>query len=103
MRWTDLTPPEWLDREEREVVPELKIAGSLRPYEKEYFRKDGTRVPVLIGLARFEEGGEPEGVAFVLDLREQREAGVRSKARERVSGVTAKYRWKWRTQIVSRL
>ena len=82
LRWTDLTPPEWLDREEREVVPELKIAGSLRPYEKEYFRKDGTRVPVLIGLARFEEGGS-QGVAFVLDLRERREAEVKARESER--------------------
>jgi PAS domain-containing protein len=49
----------------------LKMTGSLQPFEKEYFRKDGSRVPVLIGAATFEEGGD-QGVAFVLDLTERK-------------------------------
>ena len=57
MRWTDLTPPEWRDRDERRWVPELKVTGSLQPFEKEYLRKDGSRVPVLIGVASFDEDG----------------------------------------------
>ena len=73
MRWTELTPPEWRDRDERRWVPELKMTGSLRPFEKEYFRKDGSRVPVLIGAATFEEDGN-QGVAFVLDLTERKRA-----------------------------
>jgi PAS domain S-box-containing protein len=52
-------------------LPELKVTGSLQPFEKEYFRKDGSRVPVLIGAATFEEGGN-QGVAFVLDLTERK-------------------------------
>jgi PAS domain S-box-containing protein len=71
IRWTDLTPPEWLDRDARQLVPELKRAGILPPFEKEYFRKDGSRVPVLIGVASFEVSGN-EGVAFVLDLTERK-------------------------------
>jgi PAS domain S-box-containing protein len=73
MRWTELTPPEWLDRDKRGWLPELKVTGSLQPFEKEYFRKDGSRVPVLIGVATFEGGGK-EGVAFVLDLSERKRA-----------------------------
>ncbi len=73
VRWTELTPPEWLDRDERGWLPELKVTGSLQPFEKEYFRKDGSRVPVLIGVATFEEGGN-QGVAFVLDLTERKRA-----------------------------
>jgi PAS domain S-box-containing protein len=73
IRWTELTPPEWLDRDERLWVPELKMTGSLQPFEKEYIRKDRSRVPVLIGLATFEEGGN-QGVAFLLDLTERKRA-----------------------------
>jgi PAS domain S-box-containing protein len=73
MRWMQLTPPEWLDRDERRWVPELKGTGSLQPFEKEYLRKDGSRVPVLIGAATFEDGGN-QGVAFVLDLTERKRA-----------------------------
>jgi PAS domain S-box-containing protein len=73
LSWTGLTPPEWLEHDERRQVPELKVSGSLQPFEKEYFRKDGSRVPVLIGAATFEEGGN-QGVAFVLDLSERKRA-----------------------------
>jgi PAS domain S-box-containing protein len=70
VRWKDLTPAEWRNRDEQ-AIAELKISSTFRPYEKEFVRKDGTRVPVLLGGALFEHGGN-EGVAFVLDLTEQR-------------------------------
>ena len=69
--WTDLTPPEWLDRHERWWIPELKKMGSVQPFEKEYFRKDGSRVPVLIGMAAFDEQRD-QGVSFVVDLTERK-------------------------------
>ncbi len=72
MRWTDLTPAEWRDRDER-AVAEVKATGAIQPFEKEYFRKDGSRVPVLFGAASF-EGRPNQGVAFVLDLSEQKRA-----------------------------
>ena len=72
LRWTDLTPPEWGDGDER-AVAELKATGTFQPLQKEFFRKDGSRVPVLIGGAIF-EGSKNEGVAFVLDLSEQKRA-----------------------------
>jgi PAS domain S-box-containing protein len=70
VRWTDLTPPEWRERDRR-ALAELNSNTIAQPYEKEFFRKDGSRVPVLVGGALFEEGGD-EGVAFVLDLTERR-------------------------------
>jgi PAS domain S-box-containing protein len=70
IRWSDLTPPEWRDHDMR-LIQEHKVTGILPPFEKEYFRKDGSRVPVLIGVATFEEGGD-QGVAFVLDLTERK-------------------------------
>jgi len=72
MRWTDLTPAEWRERDER-ARAELSSTGTVQSYEKEYFRKDGGRVPVLIGGALFEQSGS-EGVAFVLDLTERNRA-----------------------------
>ena len=50
---------------------ELNSTGTVQPFEKEYFRKDGSRVPVLIGAALFKEGGD-QGLAFVLDLTERK-------------------------------
>lgn len=73
VRWTDLTPPEWRKRDEQHFIPELKLVGSLQPFEKEFFRKDGSRVPVLMGVATFQDGGN-QGVAFVVDLTERRHA-----------------------------
>jgi PAS domain S-box-containing protein len=70
----NLTPPEWSERDER-TMTELKALGTVLPFEKEYFRKDGNRVPVLLGLSRFAKGGN-EGVAFVLDLTERKRAEV---------------------------
>jgi PAS domain S-box-containing protein len=72
LRWTDLTPAEWRDQDER-VLVELRSSGTFQPFEKEYFRKDGSRMPVLIGGALFEQSGN-EGVAFVLDLTERKRA-----------------------------
>jgi PAS domain S-box-containing protein len=80
VRWTDLTPPEWLGVGAR-AVEEVKITGSLQPCEKEFFRKDGSLVPILIGAASFEEEGN-QGVAFVLDLTEQRQAEAEARESE---------------------
>ena len=51
LRWTDLTAPDWQDRD-AQGVEELKRTGVRQPFEKEYFRKDGSRVPVLVGARR---------------------------------------------------
>jgi PAS domain S-box-containing protein len=81
LRWTDLTPPEWRDRDAL-AVAEVKLTGGAQPYEKEYIRKDNSRVPVMIGVAMFEEGGE-DGVAFVLDLAERKRAEAEARESER--------------------
>ena len=72
VRWTDLTPAELRARDEI-AIAELRSTGTFQPFEKEFFRKDGSRVPVLIGGALFEESSN-EGVAFVLDLTERKRA-----------------------------
>lgn len=69
---TNLTPAEWRDADD-EAVAQLKATGSVQPREKEYFRKDGSRVPVLVGAANL-EGEREEGVSFVLNLSERKRA-----------------------------
>ena len=81
VRWTELTPPEWRDDTERRVV-EVMSAGTVQPREKEYFRKDGSRVPVLVGGAAV--GEEPaQAIAFVLDLTERKRAEAEARESER--------------------
>ena len=76
-----LTPLEWLDRD-AQAAEKLKTTGTVQPYEKEYFRKDGRRVPVLIDAATL-EASENQGVAFVLDLSERKRAEAEVRESER--------------------
>src|ERR1700722_13028060 len=52
MRLTDLTPPEWRASAAHAPVG-IDTTGAVQPYEEEYSRKDGSRVPVLIGSGGF--------------------------------------------------
>ena len=72
LRWTDLTPPDWRERDAQWLL-EHKSTGLRPPIEKEYFRKDGSRVPIMLGSATIEEGGN-QIVTFVVDLTERKAA-----------------------------
>jgi transcriptional regulator with GAF, ATPase, and Fis domain len=72
VRWWDMTPADRRERAER-ALAEVIQTGTIQPFESELFRKDGSRVPVLLGGAMF-EGSRNEGVAFALDLSEQKRA-----------------------------
>jgi PAS domain S-box-containing protein len=81
LRWTDMTPPEWRDRTAR-GLEELQRTGIIQPFEKEYFRRDGSRAPVLVGVAAFDEE-QDQLVAFVLDLTERKRAEAEARDSER--------------------
>src|SRR6185295_3150431 len=66
LRWTDLTPPEILEGELERLLPQIKQTGLLKPMEKEYFHKNGHRVPVLIGVAPYDDEFS-RGAAFIVD------------------------------------
>jgi PAS domain S-box-containing protein len=70
MRWTDITPVEYLHLDEN-ALREIADHGYCTPFEKEYIRKDGTRVGVLLGASRLDERGD-EGVCFVIDITRRR-------------------------------
>jgi PAS domain S-box-containing protein len=85
--WTELTPPDWRDRNNLRIKTQ-KSSGHFPPFEKEYTRKDGTRVPVLMGGAIFEEGGN-QGMAYVLDLTERKRAEERLRVQHTVAQILA--------------
>jgi PAS domain S-box-containing protein len=80
MRWTN-SPSEWREGE-LQRVEKVRTTGNLPAFEKEYFRKDGSRVPVLVGVARIEET-ENQAVAFVIDLSERKQAESEARESER--------------------
>jgi PAS domain S-box-containing protein len=68
--WRTMTPPEW-DAVDARAVEELRTRGVSELFEKQYLRKDGTPVDVMLGVAAFD--GEPHrGVTMVVDLTERR-------------------------------
>lgn len=70
MNWRNMTPAEWKEVSEQGVV-QVNASGACKAFEKEYCRKDGGRVPVLVGAARFEKNSI---VAFAIDLSERKRA-----------------------------
>jgi PAS domain S-box-containing protein len=79
VRWADMTPPEWRHLDDA-AVKQLQAGGTARPWEKEYLRKDGSRVPILVGVAML---NDEECVAFVLDITERKRLEeVRAKSSE---------------------
>ena len=72
IRWTDLTPPECLPADDRGIV-EAKARRMCTPYAKQYIRKDGSRVHVVVGYALLPRSSE-QVIAFVLDITEKTRA-----------------------------
>ena len=71
IHWDKMTPPEYRLLDENCIV-ELRATGMSASYEKEYIRKDGSHIPVIIGGASLGETRN-EGIAFVLDITERKE------------------------------
>jgi len=76
--WPALTPVEFHTRQ-LQAIEEVRATGRCTPFEVDLIRRDGRRVPVLVGGARL-SARRREGVAFVLDISERRELGRRMAA-----------------------
>lgn len=80
LRWFDMTPPEYLHLDEKGLA-EIALTGRCEPFEKEYIRKDGQRVPIIIAGAGFTNESR-RGVSFILDNTERKRAERELAARE---------------------
>ena len=74
-----LTAPEYLTANMLNVK-EIMQTKAIAPFESEFIRKDGSRVPVLVGVALL-EGESPQAISFVLDLSERKQAEAEREAR----------------------
>lgn len=70
INWRQLTPPEYKQLDDQAV--ETLRSGPCPPFEKEYMRKDGSRVPVMVGGVPL-ESDEEITLAFVADLTYQKQ------------------------------
>jgi len=72
VRWDAITPAEFRGLDEA-AIGRLKQTGRAEPWEKEYFRRDGSRVPVMVGVSMLDDADE-QCLCFVLDLSERQRA-----------------------------
>ncbi len=72
LHWRDFTPAEYFSKDEA-ALEQLQQQGFCDRFEKEYIRKDGTRVPVLIGATALSLA-PLEWLCFVVDLSDLKQA-----------------------------
>jgi PAS domain S-box-containing protein len=72
LTWVGLTPPEWIEVD-RHARRQLRDVGTIDTYQKEFFRKDGSRASVYVGAANLESSRD-EGIAYVLDFSETKKS-----------------------------
>ena len=72
LNWREMTPPEHQKSDEK-ALEEIARQGFCVPFEKEFFCKDGSRVPVILGAALL-EGESNKGIAYIIDQRDRKTA-----------------------------
>jgi two-component system cell cycle sensor histidine kinase/response regulator CckA len=70
LNWVEITPPEWRPASVA-AKEDLRRSGKAPSFEKEYQRKDGTRVPVLVVVVLLDEA---RVLTIVTDLTERKRA-----------------------------
>jgi len=71
--WRRMVPPEFENLNEQSYAELMALGANSAPFEQEYVRKDGSRLPVLIAAAMLDET-RYDGVSFVVDITERRQA-----------------------------
>ena len=72
LNWRERTPPEFLPLDLANI-DSLRRGAAPVPFEKEFVRRDGTRVPALV-VAQFLPGKGERLIAYVLDITERKRA-----------------------------
>jgi two-component system, cell cycle sensor histidine kinase and response regulator CckA len=72
VRWLDITPPEHRELSDR-AFRQLVETGTCPAFEKEYFAKDGRRIPVLLGSVALGDPPHRQFLSYVIDLTERRQ------------------------------
>jgi two-component system cell cycle sensor histidine kinase/response regulator CckA len=100
VRWADLTPAEFRHLGVRSVE-QLQATGVAPPWETETICKDGSRVPVLVGVAMLDY---PKTIAFIADLTERKRAEAgRRQAEEALRQSEEQLRQAQKMEAVGRL
>ncbi|MES2769227.1 MAG: PAS domain S-box protein [Bdellovibrionota bacterium] len=86
--WIKITPPEFMPITDQ-AIHNLKTKGISPPYEKEYFRKDGSRVQLLMGSVRVKNTTHYDNMTYAINIStrkkfEQELAMSREQLEERV-------------------
>jgi PAS domain S-box-containing protein len=70
--WLAMTPPEYIAQDYASMKYLLKHR-QIAPWEKEYYRKDGSRVSILIGAALLQDTNN-ETICVILDISDRKNA-----------------------------
>jgi len=75
--WIALTPPEWHQMEAEKLAEQDRTGLPMR-YEKEYLRKDGTRIPIELLVHRVPDanGNADYYYSFVTDITQRKQADL---------------------------
>lgn len=89
LNWLELTSPESRHLDEKALAT-ITSKGNYRPYEKEFVRRDGSRVPALVGMAFIGDSStDAVGMGFILDLTDRRQHERRLAAQQSVTRILA--------------
>ncbi len=74
MHWGDMTPPEHTAKD-LEVLKQLTEQGFMAPWEKEYYHKNGQRIPILVGAVMLPDTTD-QVIAVVVDISDRKRAEI---------------------------
>lgn len=82
LEWKEITPQEYA-QQDAAAMEQISRQGMCTPYEKEYIKKSGERVPILLGGASL-EGSDQLGITFAIDItrRKQSEQALQESERQ---------------------